>query len=344
MRALGPARRGALYCALRPRDRLAHERRRRPSFRLEHLTAINSLVHDAAHDALSDVRVTISAGAARQGAQPGLWDFCLRLRHGDGGARRDRRRPAFLHVSGPLPAERGCLAVVNRSRHPDEQNRLIVWDLSADPEPESTAWTPRRCANAYARRRPARRDVAAAGQDRAHQPLAHRHRQPALTTTGARGRLGLDRLIRRHAVKAAARSRQSDHASAGPVFTPQARARPRRGRRSVRRLRRGAPTGASSSVCAGAGRRAASPPRAPASMVGLTSCCSVTARATSRVARRREDHRRWTAHCAARRLHQGGRRAHTRGVPRAHRHARRNCRRAGPGDPRRFVDYADRSR
>ena len=116
----------------------------RPSFKLEHLTAANGLAHEAAHDALSDVRATIALARLVKARQPRLWDFCLRLRRKD--AVRDEigrgaPRP-FLHVSGMYPPARGCLAVVwPLAPHPTNQNELIVWDLSADPGELATLGT-----------------------------------------------------------------------------------------------------------------------------------------------------------------------------------------------------------
>ena len=52
----------------------------RPSFRLEHLSAANGLAHEAAHDALSDVRATLALARLVKARKPRLWDFCLRLR------------------------------------------------------------------------------------------------------------------------------------------------------------------------------------------------------------------------------------------------------------------------
>ena len=106
----------------------------RPSFKLEHLTAANGLAHEAAHDALSDVRATIALARLVKARQPRLWDFCLRLR--DKNAVRAEigvGRP-FVHLSGRYPAERGCLAVVwPLAAHPTNKNELIVWDLAHDP-------------------------------------------------------------------------------------------------------------------------------------------------------------------------------------------------------------------
>ena len=104
------------------------------SLKLERLAAANGLLHEAAHDALSDVRATIALARRIRSAQPRLWDFCLRLR--DKRAVWDEigeKRP-FVHVSGMYPAARGCVAVVwPLAMHPTNRNELIVWDLAHDP-------------------------------------------------------------------------------------------------------------------------------------------------------------------------------------------------------------------
>ena len=106
----------------------------RPSFKLEHLTAANGLVHDAAHDALSDVRATVALARLIRQRQPRLWDFCLKLRHKDAvRAEMGVGRP-FVHLSGMYPVERGCMALVwPLAVHPTNKNELIVWDLAHDP-------------------------------------------------------------------------------------------------------------------------------------------------------------------------------------------------------------------
>jgi exodeoxyribonuclease-1 len=112
----------------------------RPSFKLEHLTRDNGLVHDAAHDALSDVRATIALARLLRSKQPKLFDFCLELRRKDKvaeqmGLHLDRAlRQPFLHVSGMFPAERGCLAMVwPLATHPTNKNEVLVWDCRHDP-------------------------------------------------------------------------------------------------------------------------------------------------------------------------------------------------------------------
>ncbi|MCV2352194.1 exodeoxyribonuclease I [Paucibacter sp. Y2R2-4] len=106
----------------------------RPSFKLEHLTLANGLVHEAAHDALSDVRATIALARLLKTAQPKLFEFCLKLRKKDAvWAEIGVGRP-FLHISGMYGPERGCLALVwPLAPHPSNKNELIVWDLASDP-------------------------------------------------------------------------------------------------------------------------------------------------------------------------------------------------------------------
>jgi exodeoxyribonuclease-1 len=112
----------------------------RPSFKLEHLTKANGLAHEAAHDALSDVRATIALARLIREKQPKLFDFCLRLRKKDAVsaeiamAMDAANRKPFLHISGMFPAERGCMAIVwPLAPHPTNKNEIIVWDLAQDP-------------------------------------------------------------------------------------------------------------------------------------------------------------------------------------------------------------------
>jgi exodeoxyribonuclease-1 len=106
----------------------------RPSFKLEHLTQANGIAHEAAHDALSDVRATIALARLIKTKQPRLWDFCLKLRRKEAvWAEIGAHRP-FLHISGMFGVEQGCMAIVYPlAAHPTNKNELLVWDLSHDP-------------------------------------------------------------------------------------------------------------------------------------------------------------------------------------------------------------------
>jgi exodeoxyribonuclease-1 len=106
------------------------------SFKLEHLSRANGLQHEAAHDALSDVRATIALARLIREKNPRLFDFALALHKKDRAAAEiglPVNRP-FLHVSGMFPVASGCLALMwPLGMHPTNKNEVIAWDLSADP-------------------------------------------------------------------------------------------------------------------------------------------------------------------------------------------------------------------
>jgi len=112
----------------------------KPSFKLEHLSRANGLAHEAAHDALSDVRATIALARLIRQKYPKLFDFALALHKKDRVGKElglpvtaQTARP-FLHVSGMFAAERGCLAVMwPLAGHPTNKNEVIAWDLAHDP-------------------------------------------------------------------------------------------------------------------------------------------------------------------------------------------------------------------
>ena len=110
------------------------------SFKLEDLAKANGLLHEQAHDALSDVRATIGLARLIKQVQPKLFEFAFGLRKKDKvlhemglPAEQIDARP-FLHVSGMIRPERGCLAVMwPLAQHPTNKNEVICWDLNADP-------------------------------------------------------------------------------------------------------------------------------------------------------------------------------------------------------------------
>lgn len=110
------------------------------SFKLEDLARANGLLHESAHDALSDVRATIALARLIRQHQPKLFEFALGLRKKDRvlhemglPAEQADARP-FLHVSGMISPERGCIAMMwPLAQHPTNKNEMICWDLNADP-------------------------------------------------------------------------------------------------------------------------------------------------------------------------------------------------------------------
>lgn len=112
----------------------------KPSFTLEDLARANGLLHEAAHDALSDVRATIALARLIRNAQPRLFDFCLGLHKKDRVAAElglpslQQHAVPFLHVSGMFASDKGCMAVMwPLATHPNNKNELLAWDLSQDP-------------------------------------------------------------------------------------------------------------------------------------------------------------------------------------------------------------------
>jgi len=220
----------ALRCAhaLRP-DGIAWPRGDdgRASFRLELLSEANGLAHEAAHDALSDVRATIALARLLRRSQPRLWDFCLKLRAKDAvWAEIGVGRP-FLHVSGRYPVERGCLALVwPLAAHPLNRNELVVWDLAQDPTELLTL-----DADAIRARLFVRDDELPDGVARLPIKTIHVNRSPvvignaATLSTAMAERWGIDRAAwARHAD--AARGAQAALAGLGAGVWPAVFARP----------------------------------------------------------------------------------------------------------------------
>lgn len=128
-----------LACALRPEGLEWPERAPGvPSFRLEDLARANGLVHDRAHEALSDVDATIGLARKLRAAQPRLYDFHFALRQ------RTRvealldwvRVAPLLHASSRYPADRhrGLALVAPLMQVPGRRNEIVVFDLDGDPD------------------------------------------------------------------------------------------------------------------------------------------------------------------------------------------------------------------
>jgi exodeoxyribonuclease I len=109
-----------------------------PVFKLELLTQANGLLHDAAHDALSDVRATIAMARKVKQAQPRLYDYVFELRNKQRVQALidwDKQKP-FWHVSAMYSSSCSCIApVMPLAAHPHENNGVLLYDLTVDPSP-----------------------------------------------------------------------------------------------------------------------------------------------------------------------------------------------------------------
>jgi exodeoxyribonuclease-1 len=105
------------------------------SFRLEHLTAVNGLLHESAHDALSDVVATLALARRVKERQPQLYahffsmlDKNLALQEMDVAT-----KSPFIHVGGDSAGTAGIRIMMPIASHPSNRNEVIAWDLSEDP-------------------------------------------------------------------------------------------------------------------------------------------------------------------------------------------------------------------
>lgn len=106
------------------------------TFRLEVLTQANDIVHQAAHDALSDVYATIALAKLIKQRQPKLFNYLSENRY-KAKASQLLQLGSFtplVHISGRFAAKKNCLAIiVPICLHPTNNNEVIVYDLSVDP-------------------------------------------------------------------------------------------------------------------------------------------------------------------------------------------------------------------
>ncbi len=108
----------------------------KPSNRLEELAKANKLTHISAHDALSDVEVTIDLARLLKAKQPKLFEHFLSLR--DKKVVASLLNPAHqqpvVYTSGRYSGDHlKTTAVLPLCDHPTNSNAVLVYDLRVDP-------------------------------------------------------------------------------------------------------------------------------------------------------------------------------------------------------------------
>ena len=106
--------------------------------KLENLTQLNGIAHEAAHDALSDVRATIALARLLKERKGRLFDFVFEHRDKHSAAKLLNLRDAepVLHTSGRISGEFGnTTALLPIARHPRNNNCILCLDLRTDPTP-----------------------------------------------------------------------------------------------------------------------------------------------------------------------------------------------------------------
>ena len=108
------------------------------SCKLELLTVANGIDHSAAHDAVSDVRATISLAKLLRKKELKLFEFVRQYSTKSNVIKMldlFHKRPV-LHISGMYSNKRKFAApVVPLLQHPLNKNGIIVYDLMVDPTP-----------------------------------------------------------------------------------------------------------------------------------------------------------------------------------------------------------------
>lgn len=106
------------------------------SLKLELLTEANGISHTKAHDALSDVRATISLAKLIKIKHTKLYDYLFKLRLKKELLERITLLKPMLHISGRFSSKRNYLSVISPlAWHPINKNALIVCDLQRDISP-----------------------------------------------------------------------------------------------------------------------------------------------------------------------------------------------------------------
>lgn len=112
-----------------------------PSNRLEHLSAANGLVHEHAHDALSDVYALIGVAKLIKDKQPKLYDYLLKNRDKkevmDVAGGHDQEFPGkpFIYTAYTYPKEFMHTTVVSPIASGQYKGEFYVYDLRFDPRP-----------------------------------------------------------------------------------------------------------------------------------------------------------------------------------------------------------------
>lgn len=106
----------------------------KPTVRLESLSSVNGLVHENAHDALSDVKAVVAVARLIKQKQPKLYDYLLGLRDKKKIKALVCKAEPIIYSSGRYPSEYEKTTVaVSVALTPDGRGALM-YDLRIDPD------------------------------------------------------------------------------------------------------------------------------------------------------------------------------------------------------------------
>jgi exodeoxyribonuclease I len=121
--------------ALRPEGLKWPELDGKPSVKLELMAKENAIVHENAHDALSDVLALIELARRFQHSQPKLFAYLLKVRDKKEAAKLATHDEAFVYTSGKYDSEFLKTTVVKTVFSHPRREAAIVYDLRYDPTP-----------------------------------------------------------------------------------------------------------------------------------------------------------------------------------------------------------------
>lgn len=98
------------------------------------LASVNKLKHDNAHDALSDVMVTIELARLIYNKQPKLFEYLLKMRKKDEIIKLVKQNQPFVYTSGKYPSGHCKTTVVIPLFNTTRNDGVVVYDLRRDPE------------------------------------------------------------------------------------------------------------------------------------------------------------------------------------------------------------------
>ncbi|RMG56381.1 MAG: exodeoxyribonuclease I [Gammaproteobacteria bacterium] len=168
-----------------------------PSFRLEDLAAANGLLHEQAHDALSDVHATIALARLIREKQPRLFSWVWNNRDRQWVLDQlDPENPQpLLHASSRFPSRHGGTSmVVPIMRDPNNRNATWVYDLRQNPEAFLGLGPEELLERLYG----SREQLEAEGKERLPVKQVHANRAPVLAPvntldSASETRIGLDK-------------------------------------------------------------------------------------------------------------------------------------------------------
>lgn len=168
----------------------------KPTFKLELLSKANEIVHEAAHDALSDVYATIGLARLIKDKQPRLYEYLFSIRAKNKVAEyfNTATKTPLVHISSKLPSEHGCCTwIAPLCPHPSNKNAVICINLALPVEPLAELSVDELKARMYLRS-----DEIPSGESRLPLKLIHLNKcpvvAPAKTLTEENAeRLGIDR-------------------------------------------------------------------------------------------------------------------------------------------------------